>query len=168
MSVTLHTDLGDLKVEVFCEAVPRAAENFLALCASGYYNGCAFHRNIKGFMVQTGDPTGTGKGGASIWGRKFEDEIKTTLRHNARGIVSMANNGPGTLCLFSPCIFAAASFRPPVEINRHEREPVLYHLRKAAQPGQQVHGLWQVGHVCEQRDVRSRKPYARARTLRIG
>nr|KAJ3418526.1 Peptidyl-prolyl cis-trans isomerase cyp10 [Polyrhizophydium stewartii] len=80
MSVTLHTDLGDIKIEVFCEAVPKAAENFLALCASGYYDGCLFHRNIKGFMVQTGDPTGTGKGGSSIWGGKFEDEIKPTLK----------------------------------------------------------------------------------------
>ncbi|EGF80604.1 hypothetical protein BATDEDRAFT_11296, partial [Batrachochytrium dendrobatidis JAM81] len=92
-SVTLHTDLGDLKIEVFCEATPKAAENFLALCASGYYNGCVFHRNIKGFMVQTGDPTNTGKGGTSIWGGKFADEIKSTLRHNTRGIVSMASKG---------------------------------------------------------------------------
>ncbi|KAI8853518.1 peptidyl-prolyl cis-trans isomerase-like 3 [Chytridium lagenaria] len=96
MSVTLHTDLGDIKIEVFCEATPRTAENFLALCASGYYNQSLFHRNIKGFMVQTGDPTGTGKGGNSIWGRPFEDEIKSTLKHNARGMVSMANKGPDT------------------------------------------------------------------------
>ncbi|CAG8445424.1 5684_t:CDS:2 [Dentiscutata erythropus] len=96
MSVTLHTDLGDLKIEVFCEAVPKTAENFLALCASGYYDNNLVHRNIKGFMVQTGDPTGTGKGGNSIWGRKFADEIKSSLKHNARGIVSMANSGPDT------------------------------------------------------------------------
>ncbi|RKP08843.1 cyclophilin-like protein [Thamnocephalis sphaerospora] len=96
MSVTLHTDLGDLKLELFCEAVPKAAENFLALCASGYYDNVLFHRNIPGFMIQTGDPTGTGKGGNSIWGRKFEDEIRSTLKHNARGIVSMANSGPDT------------------------------------------------------------------------
>ena len=80
MSVTLHTDFGEIKIEVFCEEVPRTAENFLALCASGYYNGCQFHRNIKGFIVQTGDPTNKGKGGTSIWGRKFEDEIVETLR----------------------------------------------------------------------------------------
>ncbi|KAJ3403342.1 Peptidyl-prolyl cis-trans isomerase-like 3 [Chytridiales sp. JEL 0842] len=83
MSVTLHTDLGDIKIEVFCEG-------------DGYYNNNNFHRNIKEFMVQTGDPTNTGKGGTSIWGRKFEDEIKATLKHNARGIVSMANKGPDT------------------------------------------------------------------------
>ncbi|RXW17584.1 hypothetical protein EST38_g8269 [Candolleomyces aberdarensis] len=80
MSVTLHTNLGDLKIEVFCEAVPRAAENFLALCASNYFDGCIFHRNIKTFIVQTGDPAGTGKGGQSIWGAPFEDEIRSTLK----------------------------------------------------------------------------------------
>ncbi len=57
-AVTLHTSLGDLKIEVFCEEVPRSAENFLALCASGYYNETIFHRNIRGFMIQGGDPTG--------------------------------------------------------------------------------------------------------------
>lgn len=97
MSVTLHTDLGPLKIEIFCEAVPKTAENFLALCASGYYDDCPFHRSIKTFMVQTGDgESGNGKGGKSIWGGKFEDEIRPALRHNARGVVSMANSGPGT------------------------------------------------------------------------
>lgn len=68
----------------------------MALCASGYYNNCKFLRNIKGFIAQTGDPTSTGKGGTSIWGSKFEDEFKEELKHNARGLVSMANNGPNT------------------------------------------------------------------------
>ncbi|CAG0880072.1 unnamed protein product [Darwinula stevensoni] len=96
MSVTLHTDVGDIKMELYCDKCPKSCENFLALCASGYYDGSLFHRNIKGFMVQTGDPTGTGKGGSSIWGEKFEDEIKEELRHDARGVVSMANSGPNT------------------------------------------------------------------------
>ncbi|CAG0895340.1 unnamed protein product [Cyprideis torosa] len=95
-AVTLHTDLGDLKLELYCDRVPKACENFLALCASDYYNGCLFHRNIKGFMVQTGDPAGTGKGGNSIWGQKFVDEIRDDLKHDTRGVVSMANNGPNT------------------------------------------------------------------------
>lgn len=94
MAVTLYTDYGDIKLELFCEQCPKSCENFLALCASDYYNGCVFHRNIKGFMLQTGDPTGTGKGGNSIWGDKFEDELTDTLKHNVRGVVSMANNGP--------------------------------------------------------------------------
>ncbi|KAF4123660.1 peptidyl-prolyl cis-trans isomerase-like 3 [Geosmithia morbida] len=101
MSVTLHTSLGDVKIEVFCDSVPKTAENFLALCASGYYDGSAFHRLIPGFMVQTGAPANPSppenpKGGRSIWGSPFEDEIKPALRHGTRGIVSMANKGPGT------------------------------------------------------------------------
>ena len=68
------------QIEVFCEATPKTAENFLALCASGAYDDCLFHRNIKGFMAQTGDPTGTGKGGQSIFGKPFADEIRSTLK----------------------------------------------------------------------------------------
>ncbi|CAL4108185.1 unnamed protein product [Meganyctiphanes norvegica] len=96
MSVTLHTDVGDIKLELFCEQCPKSCENFLALCASDYYNGCLFHRNIKGFMVQTGDPSGTGKGGQSIWGHKFEDEVREDLKHSVRGMVSMASSGTNT------------------------------------------------------------------------
>ncbi|GAC94508.1 hypothetical protein PHSY_002080 [Pseudozyma hubeiensis SY62] len=96
MSVTLHTNLGDLKIEVFCDITPRAAENFLGHCASGTYNSVKWHRNIKSFMIQTGDPTGTGKGGHSIWGKPFADEIRSTLRFDRRGIVACANAGPDT------------------------------------------------------------------------
>lgn len=102
----LHTSHGDLKIEVFCDSVPQTAENFLALCASGAYDGTPFHRLIPDFMVQGGDtsqsPRNTDdhpipKGGASIWGGAFKDEIKIpALRHNSRGVVSMANKGPGT------------------------------------------------------------------------
>jgi peptidyl-prolyl cis-trans isomerase-like 3 len=76
--------------------VPKTAENFLALCASNYYDGCLFHRNIKGFMIQTGDPSNSGKGGQSLWGTPFADEIRSTLKFNARGVVAMANSGPDT------------------------------------------------------------------------
>ncbi|KAI0973018.1 cyclophilin-like protein [Xylaria arbuscula] len=100
MSVTLHTNLGDLKIEIFCESVPKTAENFLALCASHYYDQSPFHRLIPGFMVQTGGPAtptpDNPKGGQSIWSGTFEDEIRPALKHNARGIVSMANKGAGT------------------------------------------------------------------------
>ncbi|KAL2260385.1 hypothetical protein VTK26DRAFT_5607 [Humicola hyalothermophila] len=101
MSVTLHTTLGDLKIEVFCESVPKTAENFLALCASSYYDGSPFHRLIPTFMVQTGapahpSPPDNPKGGRSIYGPAFEDEIRPGLRHHERGIVSMANKGPNT------------------------------------------------------------------------
>jgi peptidyl-prolyl cis-trans isomerase-like 3 len=96
MSVTLHTNHGDVKLEIFCDSVPRTAFNFLALAASGYYDGTLLHRNVRSFMVQGGDPTGTGKGGESIWGGKFPDEIRAELTHSARGTLSMANSGPGT------------------------------------------------------------------------
>lgn len=82
--------------QVHCDQVPKTAKNFLALCGSGYYDGTKFHRNIKKFMVQGGDPTGTGKGGESIYGKYFDDEISDNLRHDGRGVVSMANRGPHT------------------------------------------------------------------------
>jgi peptidyl-prolyl cis-trans isomerase-like 3 len=98
MSVTLHTTKGDIKLELFCETTPRTAENFLALCASHFYNGSPFHRLIPNFMVQGGSPADDPKSKASnsIFndGGLFEDEFSPALRHNARGILSMANKGP--------------------------------------------------------------------------
>ncbi|KZZ91507.1 Peptidyl-prolyl cis-trans isomerase, cyclophilin-type [Moelleriella libera RCEF 2490] len=101
MSVTLHTTHGNVKIEVFCESVPKTAENFLALCASGYYTASPFHRLIPNFMIQTGapahpSPPDNPKGGRSIWGGAFDDEIRPALQHSQRGMVSMANKGPGT------------------------------------------------------------------------
>ncbi|KAI4214943.1 MAG: hypothetical protein LQ351_002658 [Letrouitia transgressa] len=108
MSVTLHTTHGDMKIEIFCESVPKTAQNFLALCASSFYDSSPFHRSFTGFMIQTGSPASGGiKVSTSIYGSLFEDEIRPSLRHNARGIVSMANKGPGTngsqfFILFAP------------------------------------------------------------------
>lgn len=96
MSVTLHTNFGVIKLEIYCDMIHMATENFLALSASGYYNNTTFHRNIKGFMVQGGDPSGTGKGGESIFGGKFKDEFHSELKHDKRGTVSFANNGADT------------------------------------------------------------------------
>ena len=132
MSVTLHTSLGDLKLELFCEQAPKTTkvsyssytlnplspssslptlpsptplmsrcrcgvgQNFLALCASGVYDGTVFHRLMRGFMMQGGDPTGTGKGGSAYHGGRLDDEVVDALTHNARGILSMANKGPNT------------------------------------------------------------------------
>ncbi|KAJ9450274.1 Peptidyl-prolyl cis-trans isomerase CYP18-1 [Diplonema papillatum] len=98
MSLTLHTSHGDLKIELFCDDCPKACENFLALAASGYYDQTKFHRCMRNFIVQGGDPTGTGKGGASCWGTYFKDEIRQHLRHDVRGVLSMANkkNQPDT------------------------------------------------------------------------
>jgi peptidyl-prolyl cis-trans isomerase-like 1 len=74
----------------------QTCENFATLAATGKYDNVIFHRIIKGFMIQGGDPTGTGRGGSSIWGRKFEDEFVPSLRHDSKGTLSMANSGPGT------------------------------------------------------------------------
>lgn len=75
---------------------PQTCKNFATLAATGKYDNVIFHRIIKGFMIQGGDPTGTGRGGSSIYGGKFEDEIVSSLRHDSKGTLSMANSGPGT------------------------------------------------------------------------
>ncbi|CAI9111273.1 OLC1v1011457C1 [Oldenlandia corymbosa var. corymbosa] len=92
--VRLQTTHGDLNIELHCDITPRTCENFLTLCERGYYNGVAFHRSIRNFMIQGGDPTGTGRGGESIWGKPFKDELNSKLLHSGRGVVSMANSGP--------------------------------------------------------------------------
>ncbi|WBY57467.1 peptidyl-prolyl cis-trans isomerase [Plasmodium yoelii yoelii] len=121
MSISLHTNYGDIKIELFCHEVPKTCKNFLALCASGYYDNTKFHRytyceqnilayayakdkyrklanyshnflfmyfflyrNIKGFAIQGGDPTNTGKGGESIYGKYFDDEFDSTLKVRKR------------------------------------------------------------------------------------
>lgn len=92
----IETNLGSLNIELQTETAPRAVWNFVQLAKKGYYNGVRFHRNIKNFMIQGGDPTGTGKGGSSIWGKNFNDEFDGPLTHDARGIMSMANKGKNT------------------------------------------------------------------------
>lgn len=94
--VQLQTTHGNLNLELFCDAVPKTCENFVGLCKKGYYDGTKFHRSIRHFMVQGGDPTGTGKGGESLWGKPFRDEFKPNLVHQGRGVLSMANEGPDT------------------------------------------------------------------------
>eukprot|EP00906_Rhabdomonas_costata_P018472 RCo026974 len=91
--VSLKTSKGDLNFEIFCSKAPRAAENFLGLCQKGYYNGVTFHRLVPGLMVQGGDPTGTGRGGESLWSGPFPSEIAEDLSHNRAGVLSMANAG---------------------------------------------------------------------------
>uniref|UniRef100_A0A672QKW7 PPIase cyclophilin-type domain-containing protein n=1 Tax=Sinocyclocheilus grahami TaxID=75366 RepID=A0A672QKW7_SINGR len=94
--VRLQTNKGDLNVELHCDKVPKAGENFIKLCKKGYYDGTIFHRSIRNFMIQGGDPTGTGTGGESYWGKPFKDEFRPNLSHTGRGILSMANSGPNT------------------------------------------------------------------------
>lgn len=92
-------------------------QNFLALCASDYYNGCLFHRNIKGFIVQTGDPTHTGKGGNSIWGRKFEDEFKEDLK--------VCSHSESDLLLIVNCVFMMCCFCTYLECRRSSMDVIV-------------------------------------------
>ena len=91
----MNTSMGVIRIRLFPEAAPKAVENFVTHAKNGYYDGLIFHRVINDFMIQGGDPEGTGRGGESIWGKPFEDEFHVDL-HNLRGALSMANAGPGT------------------------------------------------------------------------
>lgn len=92
--VRLVTSAGPLNLELHADLVPRTVDNFLTLAKRGYYDGTPFHRVIRNFMIQGGDPRGTGKGGSSAWGAPFKDEFHPKLGHAERGVVSMANSGP--------------------------------------------------------------------------
>ena len=91
----MKTNMGDIKLRFFPEAAPKAVENFITHSKNGYYNGVIFHRVIENFMIQGGDPNGTGMGGQSIWGTSFEDEFSDKL-FNITGAVAMANSGKNT------------------------------------------------------------------------
>jgi len=88
--------MGDIHIRLFPEYAPKAVENFVGLSKKGYYNNVIFHRVIKGFMIQTGDPLGDGTGGDSYWGHDFEDEFHKAVKHDRPYTVSMANAGPNT------------------------------------------------------------------------
>lgn len=94
--VVIETTQGPIEVALFPKVAPKAVENFLRLAEKNYYNGVQFHRVIKGFMIQGGDPTGTGAGGASIWGKEFEDETSPNVKFDKPGLLAMANRGPKT------------------------------------------------------------------------
>ncbi|CAM9352771.1 unnamed protein product [Heterosigma akashiwo] len=94
--VRFETSMGNFEVELYYNHTPRTCQNFITLSRQGYYNNTVFHRIIKDFMIQGGDPTGTGRGGECCWGGKFEDELSRDLKHTGAGIVSMANAGPNT------------------------------------------------------------------------
>ena len=95
-SAVIHTTFGDIFVKLFPDECPRTVENFTVHSKDGYYNGVLFHRIVKGFIIQTGDPKGDGTGGESIWGGYFEDEFSRTLKHDRPFTVAMANAGPNT------------------------------------------------------------------------
>ncbi|CRL08279.1 CLUMA_CG020890, isoform A [Clunio marinus] len=94
--ITIDTSLGEFSIELYWKHAPNTCRNFAELSRRGYYNNTVFHRIISDFMIQGGDPTGTGRGGNSIYGKEFVDEIHPDLRHSGAGIISMANSGPNT------------------------------------------------------------------------
>ncbi|XP_024516448.1 peptidyl-prolyl cis-trans isomerase CYP18-2 isoform X2 [Selaginella moellendorffii] len=94
--VTLDTSMGSFTLELYHKHAPKTCRNFSELARQGYYDQVKFHRVIKDFMIQGGDPSGTGRGGESIYGRQFEDELTRELKHTGAGVLSMANSGPNT------------------------------------------------------------------------
>lgn len=94
--VTLETNQGTIEIKLMPDIAPKACENFVKLVEKGYYNGIIFHRVIKNFMIQGGDPTGTGTAGESIWGQPFEDEVRPDVKFDRPGLLAMANAGPNT------------------------------------------------------------------------
>lgn len=94
--VYLDTTLGTIEIKLRPDIAPKACENFIGLVKKHYYDGVLFHRVIKDFMIQTGDPTGTGAGGESIWKKPFKDEVKAEIAFDRPGLVAMANAGPNT------------------------------------------------------------------------
>lgn len=92
----METSMGTIELELFAKEAPKTVKNFVGLAQKGYYKGTIFHRVIDNFMIQGGDPTGTGTGGESIYGKTFADEFVPTLKHSTPGILSMANAGPNT------------------------------------------------------------------------
>ena len=95
-TVVLETNQGVIEIKLMPEVAPKACENFKSLVEKGYYNGLIFHRVIKDFMIQGGDPTGTGRGGSSVWGKSFADEFNANAKFDAPGVLAMANSGPNT------------------------------------------------------------------------
>ncbi|KAF2479639.1 cyclophilin-like domain-containing protein [Neohortaea acidophila] len=95
-TILLETSMGSITLELYTTHAPKTCRNFLTLASRNYYTNTIFHRIIPNFMIQGGDPTGTGRGGASIYGDKFEDEIRSDLKHTGAGVLSMANSGPDT------------------------------------------------------------------------
>jgi cyclophilin family peptidyl-prolyl cis-trans isomerase len=92
----IKTNMGTIEIELFAKQTPKTVENFVGLANKGYYKGVIFHRVIDKFMIQGGDPTGTGRGGESFWGKKFNDEIVEELVFDKEGLLAMANAGPNT------------------------------------------------------------------------
>jgi cyclophilin family peptidyl-prolyl cis-trans isomerase len=147
-TATFKTDKGNFVIELFADKTPKTVNNFVFLCREKFYDGVTFHRVIKGFMAQGGDPTGTGTGGP---GYKFGDEFHPALRHNAPGILSMANAGPGT----NGSQFFITHVPTPHLDNKHS----VF--------GKVIQGLDIVLSIPERDPMRAREPGTRITTIEI-
>ena len=136
----METEKGTIKLRFFPEFAPKAVENFLTHAENGYYNGITFHRVINDFMIQGGDPTGTGAGGESIWGHSFEDEFDVKLR-NYRGALSMANAGP---CTNGSQFFIVQAKEVPVDLL-HQMKQVGVNTRGDGFPDEVVEKYAEIG-----------------------
>jgi cyclophilin family peptidyl-prolyl cis-trans isomerase len=145
-AAVFQTDIGTFEAELFAAQAPKTVNNFVFLAREGFYNGTTFHRVIRGFMAQGGDPTGTGRGGP---GYRFADEFHPALRHGSAGILSMANAGPGTngsqfFITFAPTphldnhhtVFGRITSGMDVVLKIPERDP-----ERSAQPGLAIRKL---------------------------
>ncbi|PIA64527.1 hypothetical protein AQUCO_00100183v1 [Aquilegia coerulea] len=150
-SVILHTTLGDIHMRLYPEECPKTVENFTTHCRNGYYDNLIFHRIVKGFMIQTGDPLGDGTGGLSIWGREFEDEFHKSLRHDRPFTVSMANAGPNT----NGSQFFITTFATPWLDNKH----TVY--------GRVVKGMDVVQGIEKVKTDKTDKPYQDVKILNV-
>lgn len=124
---TIHTNMGDVKLRLFPQYAPKAVENFVTHAKEGYYDGITFHRVISEFMIQAGDPTGTGAGGESIWGKPFENEVTPALR-NFRGALCMANAGAdtnGSQFYIVQCTNIGDDFKSQLEQLRTEKNEMF-------------------------------------------
>jgi len=95
-TIVFETNQGNIEILLFPDVAPKTCENIVGLIDKGYYDDLIFHRVIKNFMIQGGDPTGTGRGGESLWGGKFEDEFSSEVEFDRKGLLAMANAGPNT------------------------------------------------------------------------
>jgi cyclophilin family peptidyl-prolyl cis-trans isomerase len=141
-----RTDAGEFEIELFADKTPKTVNNFVFLARDGFYTGITFHRVIRGFMAQGGDPTGTGRGGP---GYQFADEFHPALQHDRPGILSMANAGPGTngsqfFITFAPTphldnhhtVFGRVTSGMDVVLSIPERDP-----SRSTQPGTKIQSI---------------------------
>ncbi len=112
--VVLETNKGNIELKLYPDVAPKASENFRRLANRSFYNGIIFHRVIAGFMIQGGDPTGTGSGGESVWGGEFPNEVTSNVTFNREGLLAMANRGPDTN---SSQFFITVAPQPSLNMN---------------------------------------------------